>query len=74
MSMAAALVMIAQSAVPAVSEAPRVAQSVTASARVMRPAIIRVWRNRGDARIEASSYTRPQRRRDAVGTVWIEFN
>ncbi len=71
---AAAFVMIAQSAAPAISDAPVVRQSVTASARVMRPAIIRVRNERGEARIDADAAIKPQRRRDAVGTIWIEFN
>jgi len=71
---AAAFVTIAQSGVPAVSDAPRVVQSATASARIIRPATIRVRQKRGEVQIDAKSDHRPQRRRDAIGTVWIEFN
>ena len=79
MSLTAAFLLIAQSAAPAIVDAPRsqpVAGPVTAtaSARVIRPAVVRVRQERGAVRVENESELRPQRSRDTLGTVWIEFN
>lgn len=79
MSLAAAILLIAQSASPAaVDTATRasvpVAESVSATVRVLAPAKVSFAPGE-DARIEM----RPnmdlsvQQRRDAVGTRWVEF-
>lgn len=79
MGFAAAFVLIAQSAAPAIAEAPRARQTsgpiyVTASARVLRPVSVRIRRTRTGAVVESAHDIVVQRRRDAAGTVWIEFN
>ncbi|MEL7217313.1 MAG: hypothetical protein AAGK01_02670 [Pseudomonadota bacterium] len=74
MSAAAAIILIAQSAAPTASDKPLVREYVTASATVVRPAIIRVRRDGEQSRIDATSPIKPQRSRDRAGTVWIEFN
>lgn len=81
MSFAAAFFLIAQSAVPATADsavsapAAPVAESVTASVRVLRPARIHFDRSSGEASIaSAPDGPAPQRGRDDVGTVWIEFS
>ena len=71
--------MIAQSTAPAMAEAPvarsgPVAEIVTASAQVLRPARI-VLSNSGEVELKgAEQMPKPQRDRDAAGTVWIEFS
>ncbi|WP_298471534.1 hypothetical protein [uncultured Erythrobacter sp.] len=79
MSLAAAFVMIAQSAAPAIADAPRGRRTagpiyVTASARVIRPVEVRLRMTRDGAKVESNSDIPVQRRRDKAGTVWIEFN
>ncbi len=79
MSLTAAVLLVGQSAAPAIADAPRAQPvagplAVTASARVIRPAVVRVRQERGVIRVEDESELRPQRSRDTRGTVWIEFN
>lgn len=79
MSMAAAFLMIAQSASPAVADAPAsrqapVATSATASARILRPAVISFEINEDAETLEDARNQAVQRGRDQAGTLWIEFS
>ncbi|MDJ0642833.1 MAG: hypothetical protein QNJ15_08445 [Erythrobacter sp.] len=79
MGLVAAFMLVAQSAAPAIAEAPRGRPlagpiSVTARAQVIRPASVRVRATRNGARVESSSDIPVQRWRDRAGTVWIEFD
>ncbi len=74
MSFAAAFVMIAQSTLPVLGNLPPAQQSVTASARIVRPIVVRVYQQQGKSRIEAEADAKPQRSQDAAGTIWLEFN
>lgn len=79
MSLAAALLLLAQSATPMAADAPvsrasPVAEQVRASVTVLRPARVSISR---DGAVEVDSTADPrtvQRRRDAAGTVWVEFS
>ena len=76
MTFAVGLALIAQSAIPAIAEAPRqnnpVAVAVSASVEVLRPAVVRA---NGTVEMAQESLTvAPQRERDSLGTVWIEFS
>lgn len=79
MSLAAALVLIAQSASPAAAEAPvagamPVAERARATVRILRPAQVRVARD-GAVEVEGDHDPRTvQRSRDAAGTLWVEFS
>ena len=75
MSLVAALALIAQSAAPVGAAAPAgVAERVTATVTVLRPARVVVDAD-GVAQLESAPYAAPvQRSRDAAGTVWIEFS
>ena len=79
MSLAASLLLIAQSAAPAVGDAPKpsgspVAVQASATVTIRRAAVIRVSDN-GDTSVEAvASANEVQRSRDEAGTVWIEFS
>ncbi|MEM6267480.1 MAG: hypothetical protein AAF707_08135 [Pseudomonadota bacterium] len=72
MSMAAALLVIAQGGAAAPS-AP-VALPVTVSARILKPAVIRVVDNKAREVARPDQRLAPQRRRDPAGTLWIEFS
>lgn len=79
MSLAAALLLVAQSASPAVAMAPAVsatplAEQARARVRVLRPVQVSVARD-GAVEIEGDYDPRTvQRSRDAAGTVWVEFS
>ena len=80
MSFAAALLVVAQSAVataaPVPVSAPRapVAERVTASVEILRPVrIVLAEEERAFANGEERA-DRGQRSRDAAGTLWIEFS
>ena len=80
MSFAAAFLIVAQSAAagsasdgPAARAAP-VAERVSASARVLRPARISFVVENGAEAADVSRNSAVQRGRDAAGTVWIEFS
>ena len=84
MSVAAALVLIAQSASPVVADTPasstgsqgrrQVVAQVTASARVLRPAQISFDTENGVQISDAARNHSVQRKRDAAGTFWLEFS
>ena len=77
MSLIAALVFLTQSAVPVASDAPArlpLAERVTASVRVLRPARISYESAAEAVEDERVRNVEVQRDRDAAGTVWIEFN
>lgn len=48
--------------------------TVTASARILRPASVRVRRQGNAIEIEASNAHGAQSTRDVAGTLWIEFS
>ena len=79
MSLAATLLLIAQSAAPAVGDVPKssgssVAVQTSATVTIRRAAVIRVS-DIGETRVEsAASATEVQRSRDEAGTVWVEFS
>ena len=75
MSIAAALLVIAQTAAPNAVPAPApVAQRATASVAVLRPAQVRIASD-GNLHVEVSDRAeRPERRRDDAGTIWVEFS
>ena len=75
MSFLAALALIAQSAAPVAAPAPAgVAEQVTATVTVLRPARVVVDAD-GAVQLDSAPYAAPvQRSRDAAGTVWIEFS
>ncbi len=82
MSLAAAFVMIAQAAAPTAASsgsvatpAPSsvVAETVTARARVLRPARITFDKETAEVSVTARS-AEAQRGRDGAGTIWIEFS
>ena len=79
MSLAASLLLIAQSAAPAVGDVPKpagssVAVPASATVTIRRAAVIRVSDD-GDTSVEsATSANEVQRSRDEAGTVWIEFS
>jgi len=76
MIFAIGLALIAQSAAPAIAEASpgrnSIAVSVTATVRVLKPAIVRADGTLG-SETDATSVA-PQRDRDSSGTYWIEFS
>ncbi|MEM6909552.1 MAG: hypothetical protein AAF494_12820 [Pseudomonadota bacterium] len=72
MSMVAALLVIAQGGAAAPSMP--VALPVTVSARILKPAMIRVVDNEAREVARPDQSLAPQRRRDPAGTVWIEFS
>ena len=79
MSLAAALVLIAQSAAPNAADAPAarttpVATTATASARVLRPARISVREQAEVTSAGEGGTANVQQARDAAGTLWIEFS
>lgn len=79
MSLAAALLMIAQSATPMVADATStrqgpIAASVRASVRVLRPARINSLLEMAEERDGATEDHAVQFERDSAGTVWIEFS
>ena len=80
MSLAAALLLIAQAASPSVpasaanGPAP-MAEQVRASVTVLRPARISVAREEGKVSVDAPAGGQSvQRSRDAAGTLWVEFS
>ncbi|QUL36871.1 hypothetical protein [Erythrobacter sp. JK5] len=79
MSAGAALLMIVQSAAPVAADAqttrrPVPGVTVSASARILQPAIVRYRPRDAVQQVSAESAVPPQRSRDAAGTVWFEFN
>ncbi len=80
MSFTAALLMIAQSAAPALTATPvaqpraPVAVQVSASARVLRPARIGFTQEAGVVLADEERNSTVQRSRDAAGTYWVEFS
>lgn len=84
MSLVAALLIIAQSAVPQLAQtsdmataakARPVAVQVRASARVLRPARIVFSQEQATAQRNANARVNGvQRSSDAAGTIWVEFN
>lgn len=79
MSFSASLLLIAQAAAPIAVEMPAplfapVATRATATVTIRRPAVIRLEKN-GNMSVESdASEVEVQHRRDAAGTVWIEFS
>lgn len=53
---------------------PVATASATASARIIRPASLRVRRAGDTVEIEAETAEKPQTARDGEGTLWIEFS
>lgn len=77
MSIVAAALVFAQSAVLIVADAPArgaVAVQATASARVLRPARISLGANGEIEHSDTQASAAVQRGRDSAGTVWIEFS
>ncbi|MAY20071.1 MAG: hypothetical protein CL955_05585 [Erythrobacteraceae bacterium] len=80
MSLAAALVLIAQAASPgvappAVEQRAAIAEQVRASVTVLRPARISVAAEDGSVSVDAPTNGQSvQRSRDAAGTLWVEFS
>jgi hypothetical protein len=76
MSLSAGLLLLAQSAAPIVATpaaaSHSVAESVSASVRIMRPTVIRA----AGTQIEGVDRETlpPQRKRDEAGTMWVEFS
>lgn len=77
MSLTAAIVFLTQSPAPVVADAPArmpLAERVTASVRVLRPARISYESAAEAVEDERVRNVEVQRDRDAAGTVWIEFS
>lgn len=80
MSLAAALVLIAQAAspgvaAPAAERGSAIAEQVRASVTVLRPARISVAAEGGKLSVDAPANGQSvQRSRDAAGTLWVEFS
>ncbi len=79
MSVATAILFIAQSTTTAVADAPSaratpVAERVRASVRALRPARI-IFQSENETETSDENQSRNvQRGRDAAGTVWVEFS
>ena len=80
MSLAAALVLIAQAAspnvaAPAAERGAPIAEQARASVTVLRPVRISVAVEGGKLSVDAPANGQPvQRSRDAAGTLWVEFS
>ncbi|MFU7529685.1 hypothetical protein [Qipengyuania sp. ASV99] len=75
MSLATALLLIAQSVAPSAADAPVATMaSVRASATVLRPAVITFITNNVPENTLSHGAEGIQRHSDAQGTVWIEFS
>lgn len=76
MSFGIAFAILAQIAAPAGSETEqsRATATATASARVLKPAAVRVNRDTGAVVVQGNNAAPAQKAKDALGTVWIEFS
>lgn len=76
MSIAAAILLIAQASAPAAAQAPtpQPMATVRASARVLRPALISFAVEADDPGEGRMRDHGAQRARDAAGTIWVEFS